>query len=107
MSLIYIEFFFPFQGEHIAGDRALKNILRRLCGQTRSTQCPDVERVMLNDGSRISDKGMQQLSRRCPELTHLQIQGGVVSNNALFDVVTNCTNLQHLDVTGTTGKRGF
>lgn len=68
--------------------------------RTQTDECIDVERVMLADGARISDKGLQLLSRRCPELTHLQIQCGNVSNAAVIDVVTQCTNLQHLDVTG-------
>lgn len=56
---------------------------------------------MLSDGCRVTDKGMELLSRRCPELTHLQIQMSFnVSNAALFQLATKCTNLQHLDVSG-------
>lgn len=56
---------------------------------------------MLSDGCRMSDRGMQLVSRRCPELTHLQLQNCVaVTNGALFDLVTKCSNLQHLDITG-------
>lgn len=58
---------------------------------------------MLSDGCRMSDRGMQLVSRRCPELTHLQVQYCVaVTNRALFDLVTKCSNLQHLDITGNT-----
>ncbi|XP_062712054.1 F-box/LRR-repeat protein 7 [Aedes albopictus] len=89
------------KGETNSGDRAIKTILRRLCGQTRNGACPGVERVLLSDGCRLTDKGLQLLSRRCPEITHLQVQNSVsVSNQALFDLVTKCTNLQHLDITG-------
>ncbi|XP_039448231.1 F-box/LRR-repeat protein 7-like [Culex pipiens pallens] len=89
------------KGENNSGDRAIKTILRRLCGQTRNGACPGVERVLLNDGCRLTDKGLQLLSRRCPEITHLQVQNSVtVTNQALFDLVTKCTNLQHLDITG-------
>lgn len=59
---------------------------------------------MLNEGCRITDKGLQLLARRCPELTHLQTQYSNISNNTLFDVVTRCTNLQHLDITGVNFK---
>lgn len=87
--------------DNFNGDKALKTIFRRLCGQTRNGSCPGVEQVMLSEGCKISDKGMQLLARRCPELTHLQIQfSALVTNSALFDVVTRCTNLQHLDITG-------
>lgn len=75
-----------------------------MCGQTRNGACPEVEKVMLNEGCRITDKGLQLLARRCPELTHLQTQYSNISNNTLFDVVTRCTNLQHLDITGKRGK---
>lgn len=88
-------------GESICGDKALKAIFRRLCGQTRNGSCPDVERVMLNDGCRVTDKGVQLLGRRCPELTHLQIQfSSNVTNQILFEMIGKCTNLQHLDITG-------
>ncbi|XP_055639188.1 uncharacterized protein LOC129777133 isoform X2 [Toxorhynchites rutilus septentrionalis] len=89
------------KGESNSGDRAIKTILRRLCGQTRNGACPGIERVLLSDGCRLTDKGIQLLTRRCPEITHLQIQNSVtVTNQALFDLVTKCTNLQHLDITG-------
>lgn len=56
---------------------------------------------MLGDNCRISDKGLQLLMRRCPELTHLQLHGCVnITNQALKDVLTKCSNIQHLDVTG-------
>ncbi|XP_055545274.1 F-box/LRR-repeat protein 7 [Wyeomyia smithii] len=89
------------KGENNSGDRAIKTILRRLCGQTRNGICPGVERVLLSDGCRLTDKGLQLLSRRCPEITHLQVQNSVaITNQALFHLVTKCTNLQHLDITG-------
>lgn len=90
------------KGDGISGDKVLKTIFRRLCGQTRNGSCLYVERVMLSEGCRVSDRGLQLLSRRCPELTHLQIQSSsTVTNHTLFDLVTKCTNLQHLDITGT------
>ncbi|XP_037948596.1 F-box/LRR-repeat protein 7 [Teleopsis dalmanni] len=89
------------KGEHLNGDKTLKMIFRKLCGQSRNGSCMEVERVLLADGCRISDKGLQLLTRRCPELTHLQLQMcGCISNQAMIDVLTKCTNLQHLDVTG-------
>lgn len=89
------------KGDGISGDKVLKTIFRRLCGQTRNGSCLYVERVLLSDGCRVSDRGLQLLGRRCPELTHLQIQSSsTVTNHTLFDLVTKCTNLQHLDITG-------
>lgn len=89
------------EGEHISGDRAIRGVLRQLCGQGRTGACPSVERVYLSDGAKITDKGLLLLARRCPELTHLKIQGSTaVTNNAFFEVLNRCVNLQHLDVTG-------
>lgn len=88
-------------GEYISGDRAIRGVLRQLCGQGRTGACPSVERVYLSDGAKITDRGLLLLARRCPELTHLKIQGSTaVSNNAFFEVLNKCANLQHLDVTG-------
>lgn len=89
------------EGENISGDKAIRGVLRQLCGQGRTGACPSVERVHLTDGCKLTDKGLMLLARRCPELTHLQIQGSVaVTNAALAEVTTRCINLQHLDVTG-------
>uniref|UniRef100_A0A336K2Q1 CSON012005 protein n=1 Tax=Culicoides sonorensis TaxID=179676 RepID=A0A336K2Q1_CULSO len=89
------------KGENRSGDKALRTIFRRLCGQTRNGLCPTVERVMLSEGCKITDKGLQLLSRRCPGLSHLQLQNSTsVTNQALFDLATKCSNLQHLDITG-------
>lgn len=89
------------EGENISGDKAIRGVLRQLCGQGRTGACPSVEKVHLTDGCKLTDRSLLLLARRCPELTHLQIQGSVtVTNAALAEVTTRCTNLQHLDVTG-------
>ncbi|KAJ8926865.1 hypothetical protein NQ314_020716 [Rhamnusium bicolor] len=89
------------EGETVSGDRAIRGVLRQLCGQGRTGACPSVERVHITNSAKLSDKSLLLLARRCPELTHLQLQGcNNVTNNALFEVATRCNNLQHLDVTG-------
>ncbi|KAK6639343.1 hypothetical protein RUM43_007615 [Polyplax serrata] len=88
-------------GENVCGDKAVRSVLRRLCGQGTTGACPTIERVLLSDGAKITDKGLTQLSRRCTELTHLQLHGSsAVTNNAIYELATKCTNLQHLDLTG-------
>lgn len=87
--------------DNISGDRAIKGVLRQLCGQCRTGACTSVEKIYLSDGAKLSDKSLLLLARRCPELTHLQLQGCTnVTNNALTEIVTKCNNLQHLDLTG-------
>lgn len=89
------------EGENVSGDRAIRGVLRQLCGQGRTGACPSVERVYLTDGAKVTDKGLLLLARRCPELTHLQIQGSTaITNGAVFEITNKCNNLQHLDVTG-------
>nr|XP_023017084.1 F-box/LRR-repeat protein 7-like [Leptinotarsa decemlineata]XP_023017085.1 F-box/LRR-repeat protein 7-like [Leptinotarsa decemlineata] len=87
--------------DSISGDKAIRGVLRQLCGQGRTGACPSVERVHVTNGAKLSDKSLLLLARRCPELTHLQLQGcNELSNNALCEVASRCNNLQHLDVTG-------
>lgn len=87
--------------DSINGDKAIKGVLRQLCGQGRTGACPSVERVYVANGAILSDRSVILLARRCPELTHLQLQGcSDITNNSLFEIATRCHNLQHLDVTG-------
>lgn len=88
-------------GDVVSGDKAIKGVLRQLCGQDPTGACSSVERIYISNGAKLSDKCLMLLAKRCPELTHLQLQGCTkITNNALFEIATRCTNLQHLDVTG-------
>ncbi|XP_066255025.1 F-box/LRR-repeat protein 7-like [Euwallacea similis] len=88
-------------GEIVSEDKAIKAVLRQLCGQDRTGACPSVERVYVTNGAKFSDKSLMLLGKRCPELTHLQLQGcAKITNNALYEISNRCINLQHLDVTG-------
>ncbi|XP_050544090.1 F-box/LRR-repeat protein 7-like isoform X2 [Daktulosphaira vitifoliae] len=87
-------------GESTCGDKAIRCVLRRLCGQTRTGACPQVQRLFLSDGTKISDKSLIALARRCPELTHVQLHASPnITNAAISELVARCPNLQHLDVT--------
>lgn len=88
------------KGDDVNGDKALNCILRRLADQS-GEKSSSVERVMLSDGCKLTEKGIQSIVRRCPNITHLQAQFcNSLTNQSMFDIVTKCTNLQHLDVTG-------
>lgn len=81
----------------------LKMILKRLLnsGQLIQPSLSFVERVYVGNGCKITDKSLGMLSRRCPELTHLQVHtSGEVTNYGVEEVLYKCTNLQHLDLTG-------
>lgn len=87
--------------DSICGDKAIRGVLRQLCGQGRTGACPSVERVHVANGAKLSDRSVILLARRCPELTHLQLQGcSDITNSSLFEIATRCHNLQHLDITG-------
>ncbi|KAL1493344.1 hypothetical protein ABEB36_011416 [Hypothenemus hampei] len=87
--------------ENVNGDKAIKGVLRQLCGQDRTGACPCVEKIHVTNGAKISDRSLLLLAKRCPELSDLQLHGCTnITNNALFEIATRCTNLQHLDVTG-------
>lgn len=88
-------------GQGLSGDRAIRAMLRQLCGQGRTGACPAVEKVQVRDGATLTDRGVTLLARRCPALNHMQVHGAAaLTNSALLELVTRCTNLQHLDVTG-------
>ncbi|XP_068237879.1 F-box/LRR-repeat protein 7 isoform X1 [Palaemon carinicauda] len=83
----------------IHADRAIKQITRLLARD--SGGCVHVEKVILNSCSRLTDRGLSLIGRRCPELRHLEIKGCInVTNIGIFELVTQCVNLEHLDVTG-------
>lgn len=91
---IYIE------GENISGDKAVRGVLRQLCGQGRTGACPYVQKLFVVDGAKITDRGLLLLARRCPELVHLQVHASTISNGAVYEVISRCPNIQHVDVTG-------
>ena len=81
-------------------DRALRVLTRRLSHET-PTVCAIVEKINLNGCSKLTDKGLYTIARRCSELRHLDVQGCVhITNIALFEVVSNCVNMEHLNVAG-------
>lgn len=81
-------------------DKAIKVLTKRLSYET-PTVCAIVERINLNGCEMLTDKGLNTVARRCPELRHLEVQGCPnITNIALFEVVSNCVNLEHLNVAG-------
>lgn len=88
------------KGDTVIGDKALNCIFRKTveCGDG---SLPTIERVMISDGCKVSEKGIHTIIRRCPNITHLQIQFcNALTNSLLYEIVMKCINLQHLDLTG-------
>lgn len=86
----------------LRGDKVLKMIFKRLLGgQLMDPSLPFIERFYASHGCKMTDKSLGVLSRRCPELTHLQIQSSSeIYDSGVTEILNKCTNLQHLDLTG-------
>ncbi|KAL5009984.1 hypothetical protein ScPMuIL_012289 [Solemya velum] len=81
-------------------NRALKYLTRKLSTNT-PTICIIVEKINLNGSSKLTDKGLRTISRRCPELRHLELQGCAnITETAIFEISSFCVNLEYLDITG-------
>ncbi len=81
-------------------DRALKVLTKKLSYDTPSV-CVMVEKINLNGCEKLTDKGLNTIARRCPELRQLELQGcSNISNIAMFEIVSRCVNLEHLNVAG-------
>ena len=82
----------------VDADLALKTILRLLA---RTQAASPVEAMALGGCARLTDRGLAMVARRCPRLTHLEVQNCAnVTNGGVMDLVTKCAALDHLDVTG-------
>lgn len=81
-------------------NRALKYLTRQLSTHT-PTVCIIVEKINLNGSSKLTNKGLRTISRRCPELRHLELQGCAnITETAIFEICSYCVNLEYLDITG-------
>lgn len=90
------------RGEQQRGDKVLKTIFKRLLLGGPTHWAGFVERVYVSNGSRLTDKSLGLLSRHCPELTHLQVHCcNEIYDSGVTEILNHCTNLQHLDLTGT------
>ena len=78
--------------------------ITRVLGRASPPFCPAVERVVINSCTRLTDRGLQTLSRRCPELRHVELRGCVqLTDVGVLELVSKCVHLSHLDVSGQFG----
>lgn len=95
-------------GERMCGDVAVRSILRRLCvgggggqNQNGGGYCSSIRQLFVCEGAKITDKGLTLLSRRCPQLTHVQLHNcPSLTDSSVCELVSRCPSIQHLDVTG-------
>ena len=89
-------------GDTLDTDLAVKSVLTCLTRDSgRSGRYSRVSRINLTYCTRLSDAGLSVISRTCPGLNSLEIRScKLVTNTGVADIVTRCTRLQHLDITG-------
>lgn len=86
--------------EKIHVDRGLKTLFRLLCRDS-PTVCLTVEKISLSGCSKLTDRGLFTIARKCPELKTLEIKGcSLVSNAGISEVVARCVSILKLDLTG-------
>ena len=82
------------------GDKALSTLLRLL---SRDSTCNAVEKLSLNNCSRLTDDGLELVSSMCPELRTIELKNCKdVSNLGVQSLVTKCCGITHLDLSGIT-----
>ena len=87
-------------------DHVLRSILARLVWSPRATGSSghgagSVTRVCLSGCSRTSDRSLALIARNCHNLQRLELHKcRNVTNGGLLDLVTRCSSLHHLDLTG-------
>ena len=91
--------------ERLDVDKVIRSILARLVWgggreePLRGASC--VETVRLGGSARLTDRTLALLARNCPQLSRLELQRcRNVTNGGLLDLMTRCTKINHLDLTG-------
>ena len=79
-------------------DRTLATLLRLLA---RDLTCQAVEKVCLNRSDGLTDTGLELLARNCPNLRSFEAKNCKnVSNIGIQFLVSKCTELTQLDLSG-------
>lgn len=94
--------------ERLDVDRAIRSILARLVWGPRAGGREEplrgaggVTTVRLGGSARLTDRTLALLARNCPSLTRLELQRcRNVTNGGILDLMTRCSKIQHLDLTG-------
>ena len=98
--------------ERLDVDKAIRSILGRLVwggGREEPLRgASSVETVRLGGCTRLTDRTLALLARNCPQLQRLELQRcRNVTNGGLLDLMTRCSKINHLDLTGKTNTREY
>ena len=89
-----------FTEDSVDVDRALKTTFQ-LVARNGVSLSATVKKISLSGCSRLTDRGLALIARRCQLLEELEIQYCInVTNGGLLDLTSRCQHLHHLDVTG-------
>ena len=89
-----------FNEESLDVDRALKSTFQ-LVARNGVSLASTVKRISLSGSSRLTDRGLALIARRCQLLQELEIQLCTnVTNGGVLDLTSRCHHLHHLDVSG-------
>ena len=89
-----------FNEESLDVDRALKTTFQ-LVARNGVSLASTVKRISLSGSSRLTDRGLALIARRCQLLQELEIQLCTnVTNGGVLDLTSRCHHLHHLDVSG-------
>jgi len=81
-------------------DRALKTTFQ-LVARNGVNLPSTVRAIHLSGCSRLTDRGLALIARRCSLLLELELQNCLnITNGGLLDLTTRCQQLHHLDISG-------
>ena len=82
----------------VNADRLLKFFLNN---PNHYLLCICVEYITIRSNHRLTDKGLDLIATRCPELKYLSLRNcSNIKTNSIIKLVYKCTNLKYLDLTG-------
>ena len=89
-----------FNEESLDVDRALKTTFQ-LVARNGVSLANTVKRISLSGSTKLTDRGLALIARRCQLLQELEIQVcPSVTNGGVLDLTSRCHHLNHLDVSG-------
>ena len=63
--------------------------------------CICVEHIIIRSNHRLTDKGIELIASRCPELKYLSLRNcSNIKTTSIIKLLLNCTNLKYIDLTG-------
>ena len=89
-----------FNEESLDVDRALKTTFQ-LVARNGVSLANTVKKISLSGSTKLTDRGLALIARRCQLLQELEIQVcPSVTNGGVLDLTSRCHHLNHLDVSG-------